>query len=668
MQTNDFMRIAEVVSSTVGEGFFRSLANSLVDVLGSDYAFIAELDDSGSSLTTIALSVGGEIVENVEYAVANTPCQDVVSRGVFAYASAVRAHFSGNEFFDKMGVEAFVGAPLEDSQGNTLGVVTVMYKREIEDVEEIKSTLRIFALRAVAEIERMRVEEKLRQSERRIADLIRRLPSGIQECDAQGTITFMSQTFEKMMGYEPGEGLGKKLWDLMFDDEKTRNLPQYLEYLVAEQPAPISWIAQNTTKDGRVLDVQVDWDYMRDGEGNVTGFASIISDITDRVRVENERKELEAQLRQSEKLNALGTLAGGIAHDFNNILAAILGYSELTLLELPSGTRGHDNVTNIFNAGQRAKEVIARILAFSRKAVERRKPVPINTIVWETEQLLRATLPPNVQLLAELPEKSPCIFADPAQIQQVLVNLCTNAYQSMGEEGGEITVSLGTVQIMKAGAGETSDYVRLVVRDNGSGIDEEIRARVFEPYFTTKGVGEGSGLGLAVVHGIVSAHEGSISVESAPGGGTEFRIFFPSHGGECEATKQIEEFENGSGERVFFVDDEPMLAELAKLSLVSLGYTPEVFTDPAVALERFGNAPLEFDIVVTDLAMPVIAGNELMNRVRAIRSDIPIIVCTGRSDDLNKEGAKLDLTTLLHKPWTRSELSRVLREALEKCS
>jgi PAS domain S-box-containing protein len=390
-------------------------------------------------------------------------------------------------------------------------------------------------------------------------------------------------------------------------------------------------------------------------------------------RAEKEKDILQEQLQQAQKMEAIGTLAGGIAHDFNNILTAILGYAELASLDLPEDSKVKDNLQQSIRAGHRAKALVQQILAFSRRGREERKPVNIKPIIKEELKFLRASLPATIEIRQDMAEDLGAIEADPTQVHQVVMNLCTNAAHAMGENGGVLRVSLNNCRVEKgtsaAIAGiEPGPYLRLRVSDTGHGMPPEILKKIFEPYFTTKEIGKGTGLGLAVVHGIVKGYGGGITVSSEVGQGSTFDVYFPW----VETPKEVsvagarESLPAGGHERILLVDDEHAVAEVVQGMLTILGYRTSARTSSIEALELFRAKPDQFDLVVTDMTMPNMTGDKLTGKLLEIRPDIPIILCTGFSEYITKEKAEgLGIRELLLKPLVMKELAQAVRRVLD---
>ncbi|EPR35174.1 hybrid sensor histidine kinase/response regulator [Desulfococcus multivorans] len=392
--------------------------------------------------------------------------------------------------------------------------------------------------------------------------------------------------------------------------------------------------------------------------------------ITDRVVMEKERDRLEEQLRNAQKLEAVGTLAGGIAHDFNNILSAVIGYTDLLLEEADAYPAIRDDLEEIARAGMRARDLVAQLLSFSRQARTETGPVQIYLLVKEALKMLRSALPSNIEIVQEIQSFAE-ITADPGQIHQLLMNLCTNAYQAMREDGGVLTVRLEDVEVDASHTLAFPDpapgpYQRLTVSDTGVGMDEATRRRIFDPYFTTREKGEGSGLGLSVVHGIVRTYGGGITVDSRPGKGSTFTILLPAIKARETAVDPVAEtVPFPVNERILFVDDEPQMLRMARQMLQKTGYRIDTLDSSLKALEQFKADPDGYDIVISDMTMPGLTGDRLAVEILKIRPDLPMILCTGFSERIDEDrAAAIGVRKLVMKPFVRAELVRAVQDAL----
>jgi nitrogen-specific signal transduction histidine kinase/ActR/RegA family two-component response regulator len=384
-----------------------------------------------------------------------------------------------------------------------------------------------------------------------------------------------------------------------------------------------------------------------------------------------EKKFLENQLRQAQKMEAMGSLAGGIAHDFNNILTAIMGYAELAAEDLPKEHNSRLFMQQVLKAGGRARELVRQILAFSRQETLEMKPLNLSQILCETINLLRASIPTSVDIKTQLNASRGLVMADQSQLQQIIMNLSANAAHAMQEKGGILEVSLAQVQLIK-GQEEydlrSGDYLKLVFSDTGCGMDKNTMERIFEPFFTTKKSGEGTGMGLSMVRRIVLTLGGEIKAKSTPGVGSVFEVVLPEFKGEEKADAVFDSARTkGGAERILFVDDETSLVELGTNMLGRLGYKVTGLNSSSQALELFNQDPHAFDLVVTDQTMPGVSGADLARRFLRTRPELPIILCTGFSAQISRDTArKMGISRFLMKPVEISEIARVVREVLDE--
>jgi PAS domain S-box-containing protein len=386
--------------------------------------------------------------------------------------------------------------------------------------------------------------------------------------------------------------------------------------------------------------------------------------------------EVESQLRQSQKMEAIGTLSGGIAHDFNNILGAILGYTELAIQEMETQHFDNKNMEKYlhrtFDAGNRAKSLVHQILQFSRRDMSRVRPLPIKPLIKETVKLLYATLPKTIELKLDLAAIDDKVNADPSQIHQVIMNLCTNAYQAMRENGGRLAIRLENTRLSNTKTFHTmtippNDYLIFEVEDSGHGITPEVQDRIFEPYFTTKEMNEGTGLGLSVTLGIIESHNGLIEFESKPGQGTIFRVFLPLDQSRQPRPEDAgTAIPPGAGQRVLLVDDEEFFLDATQERIIRLGYNVAGFRNSLQALEIFKTDPNGFDLIITDQTMPGMTGVQLAGEIRKLNAAIPIILCTGYSETVTKKTARaFGISRYLMKPVHREDLANAIHEVLE---
>ena len=503
-----------------------------------------------------------------------------------------------------------------------------------------------------------RVQERTRELSRQ-ARLLDLTEDAVFVRDREDRITFWNRGATDLYGWTQEEAVDKTPNELL----KTK-FPRDLDGVNQVLSTLGRWEGElrHATKSGRVVTVSsrmVRWDE----SGIPAGTLEVNRDIT-------AQKEAESQLRQAQKMEALGTMSGGIAHDFNNILAAIIGFSELLEGHVAKESRDARHLGRIMEAGIRGRELVRQMLAFSRKSEQDKRPLPVSDIVKETVKLLRATTPATISIRVNASNEA-LILGDRTQIQQVLMNLCTNATYAMREKGGSLDIELSEASVSASNGNphgiDPGLYVKLTVRDTGTGMPPDIMDKIFDPFFTTKGLGEGTGLGLSVVHGIVKQHEGSITVESEPGKGSVFTVYFPRiTGGPVAAAVHDDALPTGS-ERILFVDDEEALVEMGEDILAELGYDVTSRMNGREALELLKEDPSRFDLVITDQTMPEMTGVELAKEVLAIRSDMPIIMCTGFSYVVDADKAMAaGIKAFAMKPLTKREIARTIRKALDE--
>lgn len=567
------------------------------------------------------------------------------------------------DHMDAIGIRSGVVVPLSVG-GAVLGSISVlMVGSERNWAESTTPRVRILGEIMANALNRKRADEALKQSQQKYWSILENIGIGIALFSKDVEVLEINK---KMREWLPD--LGDR--DIPFCCRLTESAPY-------EHNCPDCPLSQ-TLRDGRVHEAtstlskadgaasfRVVASPIRNSLEEVVAAIVIVEDVT-------EKQRLEDQLRHSQKMEAIGTLAGGIAHDFNNILYALLGYANLAKRDVLRDSDVHDYLTQIERAGRRAAELVEQILAFSRRADSDMRPVELQSIVHEALTLLRGSLPTTVEITHDIAADCGPVLANPTQIHQVLMNLCTNASQAMPNRKGALHLGLEQIQndsfLAEHGRKHGhAHYARLIVRDNGIGMDPQILKRVFEPYFTTKGQGEGSGLGLAMVHGIVKSHGGVINIDSEPGCGTSFTIYLPVCGvgaHDSDGAGVAEDVASRSA-RILFVDDESIIADMSERILRKLGHQVDVFTDSVEAVEAFRARPQDYDLVLTDVTMPKLTGLELADEIRAARDDIPIILCTGYSDSLDQESLdELRVFRCIWKPVEFDELGKLIQEAI----
>ncbi len=523
-----------------------------------------------------------------------------------------------------------------------------------------------------------RAEEVSRESEAQLRNIIASIPNAMVYCvrigaDGSREFKYVSGAVQALHGCSADEAMADAslLYDSVVAEERAElarqeesavaAMQEFKRVLRVKDPdGTPRWILLTSQPRVRLEDGSVLYD-------------GVELDITDLKRAEEEKDRLEARLAQAQKMEAVGTLAGGIAHDFNNILGIILGYAEIAGFHLAPDSQARQGLDEVIKATYRAKDLVKQILTFSRKSDQEQRPLQLVPVVKETLKLLRATLPTTIEIRQEidLGPGDDVVMADATQMHQVLMNLATNSGHAMREHGGVFRVALSLVRFNPGDSAkpigiDPGEYVRMTVEDTGTGMDPATIERIFDPYFTTKLAGEGTGLGLAVVHGIIKEHKGAITVYSEPRKGTVFHLYLPRlERGEVSEAESQDPIPGGS-ERLLLVDDEEQLVNVTRGSLELLGYKVTATTSSPEALDLFGLEPQHFDLVITDYTMPKMTGIDLAEAIKKIRSDIPIILCTGFSERINEDYTRgIGISAFLMKPFSLRGIAGLIRKVLD---
>ncbi|MBI9092531.1 MAG: response regulator [Desulfobacterium sp.] len=549
-------------------------------------------------------------------------------------------------------------AALEDKLQERTKEIAEINKKLLQDIDHRKQT-----------------ENELRESRERLELALEASNSGVWEWDLKKEKLYLDDRALKILGYERDE--------ILTGMEGTASLHHPGDFSILKDKVASHVCGENPVFESeyRVRTNTGAWRWLRscgkisrwDTDQKPEIISGTTVDVTERVHAKEERTRLEDSLRQAQKMEAIGTLAGGFAHDFNNVLSAINGYMGIVRNHCSQDIKLSYYVDQVLGASNRATDLIRNMMAFSRQAKVEMVPLDIGSLVEEVLNLLRASIPSTIEINHHIKTDLDTVLADPSQIHQLLMNLCTNAYQAMETSDGriEITLEPETISVDRANIPmnmKEGRYLKLSVTDTGCGIDQENIERIFEPYFTTKAVGEGTGLGLAMVHGIVKEHKGAIFVDSQPGTGSTFHVYFPITG-KGEAKIEIEEAPGhvlSGNERILFVDDEKCLADLGKEMLEDYGYNVESVTNPDVALATFKENHEKFDMVITDYIMPEMTGDRLAIKILEIRPEIPIIMCTGFNKTLSTEIVKqAGIKKLITKPLDLEGFVKTIRDLFE---
>lgn len=549
------------------------------------------------------------------------------------------------------------------------GVRTIGSVCVARNISEIKKAL--LALEASTEMLEQEMAER-RRAEEKYKSIFENAIDGIYQTTLHGTFISANPAFARMLGYDSPENLLRTVTDIprqlhVSPEQRAELLAQVRKHGQVE-----GYEVQFYRKDRSLAWILLNMRAVYDEDGLLTHLEGSARDITAHKIAEQEKAALEMRLRQTQKLEAVGTLASGISHDFNNVLGIIMGYADLVCSDLPEGTRERNNLENVLRACTRAKDLIKQILVFSRPddGMER-KALDLNSIVEELVTFLRASLPSTIDIRTDLSQSCGMVLGNSIQLHQVLTNLCTNAAHAMEQKSGFLEISLADMELDVAAVPRYPDikpgpYVRISVRDTGHGMDQATMERIFDPYFTTKAVGKGTGLGLAVVHGIVKSHQGAVSVYTEPGKGTTFHVYLPRAAGASMSCEEKTDVIRGGTERILFVDDEEFLVDIWQKSLQRLGYQVVGVTSSLEALELFRILPDNFDIVMTDYTMPQKTGAELAEQMIAIRPDIPIALCTGLRENITVTKMKdIGIRSFLMKPLELKSTALEIRRLLD---
>jgi len=517
---------------------------------------------------------------------------------------------------------------------------------------------------------RKKAEDALRESDERFRLLFNNINDAVFLHYAQNPDGLPGKFIEvndiacNRLGYSRDELLKMRPPDIDKPDN-VKATPSILEKLNREKQ--ITWEGAHVTKDGRIIPVEIN-NRLIDFQG-IPAILSTARDITDRKQAQEEKAKLEKRLLQSQKMEAIGTLAGGIAHDFNNILAVIIGYAELARDRNQQEKKGQ-YLQEVLMGAERARNLVKQILTFSRQDEHEKNPLDIKILLKEAVKFLRASIPATVEIQQDITKEDCNIMADPTQMHQVIMNLCTNAAHAMKQIGGILKIELTILELAEGEIPhypelQPGHYVKLTVGDTGHGIDPDNVEKIFDPFFTTKSVDEGTGLGLSVVYGIVKSHNGVINVYSEPEQGATFNVFLPRIIHEAVTIENISGAIIGGTERILFVDDEPSLVDIGMRTLSSLGYDVTGVLSSVEAMNLFSAKPQSFDLVITDMTLPKMNGIALSRKIKKIRPDIPIILCSGvRESDTESQAKSLGIKAYITKPLTKRELVRVIREVL----
>lgn len=657
---NTMQAVRQQVTLKNGQVFFEALALKLCKLLKAREVFIATFDPEHSRAQTIAVALNGELAPNFNYPLPSCPCNQLLDTPLLWIQSAAAERYPQCDWLREPAIKSYLGVQVKDRQGKPLGLIAALFRKTVKDPALIEDLATMFSRPVSAALEQLvhrRTMDKYRHITATSNDLLALLD---HECVHQivnrAYTDFHGLTNDRIVGRTMSEIFGPEFFESDIRPVTDACLLGRQGHLQVWLPGP--------TQSRRCLDMAF-YPHYEKGANRIKGFVLCAKDIT-------RSKKLEADLRQSAKMEAIGRLAGGIVHDFNNILGAVVGYTDLAL----SIVQGQPEVTKylreIQQAGLRATELAKQILSFSRQSHEVRKPIQPKVVLEEAMSLLRATIPADIRIRMNLASAA-YVLADNIHLHQIVINLCTNSQHAMREHGGTFSVGLEDLWI---GSDNQSDYpglqpgpyIRMSFTDTGPGIPEDIQAKMFNPFFTTKGKGEGTGMGLTMVNSIVKSYEGQIDLHSEVGRGTTIGVLLPA----IEVDKQPLRAEpavlpQGQGQRILVVDDQHEIAQVTATMLTSLGYSAQTLTDSRSALELFKSDPQAFDLVISDVTMPGLKGDALARQIIGQRPDLPVLLMTGHSDRVNHELIRaIGVKRMLLKPLSLDALAVALSEVLKK--
>jgi PAS domain S-box-containing protein len=646
--------------------FLRRLYLHLGMTAGADYVLISERDwTRDAKIKSLLVDVNEKkFIENIS-PLPKFPCEQVMAGKMCGFECGIMENFNIEPLQVLVRSNSYIGVALKDFEGKVVGILAFFFGNPLKRSPAARLILDFFAERIVFGIERKRSAKALGQSEVKYRKLFEMAPMGIVAIDSRGAIVEANKHALDIIG---ANGIATVLSSYIGEIFFTPGTDSRL--LTVDGDACVKFRKERVEFrikrfDGETIPVESIGAF---SQGDLS--LLLFQDISERKRAEEERIDMEARLAQMQKMEALGTMAGGVAHDFNNFLMTISGFTEMTLKNQSPGTVNHENLSYVLEASRKARDVVKQILLFTRRISAPKTPIDMSNLIRQTLKLVRASMPSTIEIIEDLARDGECVvFAEPFQIDQIFMNICANARDAMGEVDGMLLVKVGLTRVEGQKAKNLvlpeGSYVKLMIRDTGCGMSAETVARIFEPYYTTKEVGKGSGLGLAVVHGVVKTLNGGIMVQSEPGQGTTFSIYLPYYEvGRFDSPESVEKAASRT-HCVMFVDDDIAIARLGEQMLASWGYRVSSFTSSVAALETFRATPESFDLIITDLTMPSLTGKELLKNILETRPGANVILCTGYSDIMDIEQAgMLGAKAFLLKPIDWDNLSRLIAEIL----
>ncbi len=649
--------------------FFQLLARYLAETLGMDYVCIDRLEADSLEAQTVAVYHNGVFEDNVRYMLLDTPCGEVVGKTICRFEQGVRQQFPNDQMLQELQAESYVGVTLWGADGQPIGLIAAIGRQPLTDQCPAESMLQLVALRAAAELERKHAEDQLLESEARYKTLLEHAPVAVM-INQNNRVVLLNKACLQLFGATDKEQLlGKTPYELFHSNCHEAVCARIATMLL--QQAPVPALEETIVRlDGTPVEVEVTAaPFPSKGE---TGIHVVLRDISERKKAEQAHQQIEEQLRHSQRMEAIGTLAGGIAHDFNNILTAIIGYAHISQMGLPPEAPQRGPIQQITEAANRATHLTRDLLLFSRKQTTVRRVIDLNDCLANTKGFLERIISENIVLEIHFSQEPIKVYADPQQLDQVLLNLAANARDAM-PDGGRIALSSELVRLdpdaaVLLGLANAGEYAVIRFADTGKGIEAEDLARVFDPFFTTKEIGKGTGLGLPIVYGIVTGHDGVVKIASTPGQGTELTIYLPCSRDKAPAAKTLvadEPLPRGA-ETILMAEDSERIREMISQVLAEFGYQVITAVDGEDAVRLFKQHADQIRLLLFDLVMPHLGGPEAYQQIRQIRPDIPVLFTTGYAPQV-AEGklSREQIEQLLHKPYAIVKLLKAVRSALD---
>jgi PAS domain S-box-containing protein len=650
--------VQQQVALKNGQIFFNALVLRLCKVLKAHEVFIASFDPERARAQTIAVAVKGELAANFDYPLAPAPCRHLLDTFLQSHLSGAAEVYPQCDWLKEQEISGYVGVQLKDGHERPSGLMAVLFHRDIRDAALVEALVTLFAQPVAAALEQL-VNQRIMDNYRHITatsnDLLALLDRDfVHQIVNRAYAAFHGLSAEQILGRSMPAVFGPEFFDATIRPAAEKCFRGRQGHLQIWHPS--------SDQSRRCLDMTF-YPHYEKGANRIKGFVLCARDIT-------RSKKLEANLRQSAKMEAIGRLAGGIVHDFNNILGAVVGYTDLALSIVEGQPDVAKYLQEIRQAGLRATELVKQILAFSRQNHEIREPIQPKTILKEALSLLRATIPADIMIHTKL-ESEAYLLADPIHLHQIVINLCTNAQHAMRDRGGTFRVELKDVVLGPAEAKRYPEirpgpFIRMSFSDSGRGIPADIQAKMFDPFFTTKEKGEGTGMGLTMVDSIVKSYHGRIDLHSEMGRGTTIEILLPVIEAEQEQKNIAQaQLPQGESQCILVVDDERNIVEVTGTMLINLGYKVRSETDSRRALRLFKSDPNAFDLILSDVAMPGMTGDVLAQKILDLRPDMPIILMTGHSERVDQELIhRIGVRKLVSKPLPLNELAVSVREVL----